>query len=242
MRIIPALSALLLLSSACIVDLDVTSPDFDTAPDTTISFTRSVTPSAKVTIQNGNGAIDVVESADNLVHVTAIERLHGSPAARIQVEETASALTVCTLYDSFSRCADGTRSNGSRVEVTYLVSVPRNQQVLLVTGNGAITAVTAGARVDATTGNGDVGITVRGTTTGSEMTLTTGNGSIRVTLPGGYNGRVDATTGNGAVHSELPITTEGSFDSRRLRGTLGAGGALIRMTTGNGQLELRKGE
>jgi hypothetical protein len=64
---------------------------------------------------------------------------------------------------------------------------------------------------------------------------------LRVTLPAGYNGELDATTGNGDVRSDFDLKIEGRMNPRHIRATIGTGGPRLRLTTGNGGLEVRKG-
>jgi hypothetical protein len=61
-----------------------------------------------------------------------------------------------------------------------------------------------------------------------------------VLLPAAFQGEVDSQTGNGKVMTDFPISVDGRLDSQHLRGTIGKGGPRIRLSTGNGDLELRK--
>ena len=75
-----------------------------------------------------------------------------------------------------------------------------------------------------------------------DMEFNTGNGRIQVTMPASFTGTIDASTGNGSIVSDFPITLTGRISRTRLRGTIGQGGGRrIRMMSGNGQIELRRG-
>jgi hypothetical protein len=80
--------------------------------------------------------------------------------------------------------------------------------------------------------------TIAGT---GDMSFVTGNGAVIVSLPGNFNGEVDASTGHGDFRSDFEIKILGRLNPRHIRGTIGEGGRRIRMSTGNGRLELRRG-
>jgi hypothetical protein len=72
------------------------------------------------------------------------------------------------------------------------------------------------------------------------MRFISGSGAIHVSLPETFNGRIDATSGNGTLRSEFEISVVGRFNAQHIRGTIGRGGPLIRISTGNGPIELKK--
>ena len=80
----------------------------------------------------------------------------------------------------------------------------------------------------------------RGPSGTTRIASETGNGSVTVALPRDFEGEVEARSGHGEVHSDFPITITGPIRSGHLRGVIGRGGPRIRMSTGNGRLELRR--
>ena len=64
--------------------------------------------------------------------------------------------------------------------------------------------------------------------------FTTGNGHVSVALPESFNGEIDASTGHGDFRSDFPIRISGRLSPSRVRGTIGTGGRMIRMVSGNG--------
>ena len=116
-----------------------------------------------------------------------------------------------------------------------------NGPVTVTTGNGRIFVLTSRGSVDANTGNGDIDARIKSLPLESDMRFNSGSGAIRVSLPSDFNGRIDATTGNGTLQSEFEISVLGRLDAQHVRGTIGRGGPLIRMSTGNGLIELKKG-
>ena len=107
-------------------------------------------------------------------------------------------------------------------------------------GNGRVRVTTAAGPVNASTGNGDIDVSMRSLKQPDNMSFDTGNGHITVLLPAGFQGEVDSQTGNGKVITDFPISVDGRLDTQHLRGTIGKGGPRIRLSTGNGDLELRK--
>ncbi len=113
--------------------------------------------------------------------------------------------------------------------------------VRVSTGNGDVSVNTSEGPVEASSGNGDLDITMSALRAGSDMRFSTGSGLVRLTLPAGYNGELDATTGHGEITTDFDLKLRGRVDPRRIRATIGSGGALLRLSTGTGRLELHKG-
>jgi DUF4097 and DUF4098 domain-containing protein YvlB len=124
--------------------------------------------------------------------------------------------------------------------------------------NGGISVDGIDARVDLETVNGGLNLTdvegnVRGTTvngavtaeltgnawTGAGLDLRTSNGGIRLYIPENYSARLETGTVNGGMDIGFPVTLQGSF-GRHLSTTLGNGGNLIRATTTNGGVSIRR--
>lgn len=109
------------------------------------------------------------------------------------------------------------------------------------TGNGRIFVATAAGPVSANTGNGDIDVSMQSLTASGDMEFRSGSGAVRVTLPADFNGDVDASTGNGELRTDFAIRLVGRLDPQHMRGTIGNGGRMLRLSTGNGRLEIRKG-
>lgn len=107
-------------------------------------------------------------------------------------------------------------------------------------GNGSIQVSTAAGPVNASTGNGSIDVRMRTLRGSEDLEFRTGNGRITVYLPESFQGEVDASTGNGRFASDFPLTVQGDVGGGRVRGTIGRGGPRIRMSSGNGRLELRR--
>jgi len=112
--------------------------------------------------------------------------------------------------------------------------------VRATTGNGRVYVLTSTGPVTARTGNGEIDVRMKTLTGSSDMQFVTGNGSVTVALPSNFNGEIDASTGHGDFQSDFEIKVVGRLNPRHIRGTIGEGGRRIRMSSGNGRLELRK--
>ena len=113
--------------------------------------------------------------------------------------------------------------------------------VRATSGNGRIFVSTTQGPVSAHTGNGDIDVRMKALTSSADMDFQSGSGAIRVTLPADFSGQFEASTGNGELRSDFEIQVHGRLDPQHMRGVIGNGGRLIRMQTGNGRIELRKG-
>ena len=100
---------------------------------------------------------------------------------------------------------------------------------------GGIHILEAGGRVDADTSGGGIEATfARGNARGGS--LETSGGGIEVSLDPSVGLRIEAS-GN-SVRADLPLTVKGSVSRRRLQGTLGGGGELLRMHTSGGGVRI----
>lgn len=66
------------------------------------------------------------------------------------------------------------------------------------------------------------------------------NGSVDLTLPNNANFTVQADTSNGDLENEFSLPSGGSENHPSLRGTVGAGGPLVRINTTQGDVSLKR--
>ena len=59
-------------------------------------------------------------------------------------------------------------------------------------------------------------------------------------IRGDIDADIELSTVNGRFQTDWPVTITGRIDPRHLRATLGKGGRRIRLSTVNGNVELRK--
>jgi hypothetical protein len=178
-------------------------------------------------------------------------------------------VVICAIWHSNTRCdEDGYSTRSSRswwdrdddrgdVSVEFIVRLPHGVRVTATSVNGAIEingaesevvartvngdirARTTGGPVSARTTNGSLDISA-GTLGGGPLEYATTNGAIAVTVPPDLNADVELRTVNGGITTDFPLTIEGRFNNRRVRGTIGKGGPLLRLSTTNGSIRLRK--
>jgi hypothetical protein len=189
--------------------------DDDGRRSVSVAMTVLVPRGARVRVGTGNGAVSV-------------ERVGGEVSAstgngRVNVLNTEGTVRVST-------------GNGD-VQVRDAAGAVR-----VSTGNGRVSVTTAQGPVEARSGNGDIDVRMTALRAAEDMTFSTGSGDVRVTLPASYNGELDASTGNGTISSDFDLKVEGRMSPRRVRATIGSGGARLRLSSGNGGLELRKAQ
>ena len=224
-------------------------------------WTKRMAAGSTITIRNGDGFIHVGESSSDLVEVRATKtRLRAAQNdVAFDVDESRGGAMICTLYDRQRSCGERSRSSrNTSLRVEYTVLVPRDIRVNVSTGRGEISVERVGSAVTASTGigrvfvttergpvnvstgSGDVDVRIQSSPADADVTVTTGSGLIRVAVPTDFNGEVDARSENGTLRTDFEITILGRIDAHQIRGTIGRGGARIRLQTGNGRIELRK--
>lgn len=151
------------------------------------------------------------------------------------------------------------RDRTDDVSVEFTIRVPKGVRIAVSTVNGGLEILDAESEVDARTVNGSITAysnggpvtakTVNGSLrirsgaigNGGSLDYTTVNGAIELEIPAGANAELDLRTVNGGISSDFPITIDGRFNNRRVRGNIGTGGPLIRLSTTNGSIRLRRG-
>ncbi len=203
--------------------------------------------------RNGAGARYVIRAPRN-ARVTLLDTSNGS----IRVEDLARVEKLDTSNASItvSRCQGplvADTSNGA-------IRISRTPGDLkLDTSNGRIEAEDVEGSIVADTSNGSIRVTVEEAPSGSELRFDTSNGSIEVTmkqfrdnpmllessnggvtlrLPEATNAELHATTSNGSIQTDLPVNAMGTIKKTELRGKLGGGGPLVRLSTSNSSLRI----
>jgi hypothetical protein len=176
---------------------------------------------------------------------------------------------ICALWGDNSSCEeDGIRNRGrnnndrrdrmNEVSVEFRVRVPKGVKVGAHSVNGEVRVEDVAGEVDAESVNGSVVVssqsgpvnarTVNGSVRASmgkfdlnsDLRFSSVNGTVIAEFANEINADVDLSTVNGRFLTDFPVTISGRIDPRRLRATLGKGGPRIRLSTVNGNVELRK--
>jgi hypothetical protein len=214
-----------------------------------------------------SGRIEVSASTSDRAEVTATKRWRDSDPQSVRFEVLKSGaggedITVCALWTDRTSCdergyeARHVRNND--VVVDFRVAVPSGVRIGVSSINGAVRVDGATAEVEATSVNGEVEATSTGgpvnasTTNGrviarmgrfegrDDLTFSTVNGSVIAEFTGDLDADVELSTVNGRFQSDYPVTISGRLDPRHLRARIGKGGRRVRLTTVNGNVELRR--
>jgi len=216
-----------------------------------------------------NGDIDANGAMEESAQVDATKRSHGddSKDAFIEVVEYSDGVTICAVYARSvapGRChrggvdsESGNFWHNSRSKITFSVKVPRGVVLKAETTNGGIRGRDLKSVVEANTTNGNVDVSTSEWASGhstnghvdvtmgkanwtGELDLATTNGGITVSLPASAEFKVRAATTNGNIRTDFPITVQGTFGTKNVSGTVGAGGRELKLATTNGGIEVRK--
>jgi hypothetical protein len=114
------------------------------------------------------------------------------------------------------------------------------------TDDGSISGEAKPSSLRARTGDGSVRIEVqRESQMDADWDVQTSDGSVVITLPGDFNGVIDAESRDGSVRANHPAIKDERRDGedseerrRALKATLGSGGKLFRVRTGDGSIRI----
>ena len=216
------------------------------------------------------GGIDAAGATEEAAQVEGIKESHGDAnEVFVEVVEYADGVTICAVYEKDAqpgRCHRGGAHSdhhgwswhNNHTKLNFNAKVPRGVRLKAMTTNGGIRGRDLNSVVEAATTNGNVDVatsewasarTTNGGVTvamgsakwSGEIELMTTNGSVHASLPASAEFKVRAATTNGGIHTDFPVTVMGSFGSKDLSGTVGAGGRDLRLGTTNGGIEIRWG-
>lgn len=203
-----------------------------------------------------NGGIEVNGSGrgDMLVRAKVLANADTEARAR----EIVAAVRVDAASDRVT--AEGPRglARNESWSVSYRLEVPTQTSLKLETVNGGIKVAGVEGQIAFQTTNGGVSLSavngeVRGRTTNGGITVDldgttwqgpgldvqTSNGGVRLRVPSAYSAQLEAKTTNGGLNVDFPVTVQGRR-SRQVQATLGAGGPLLRLRTGNGGVSVTR--
>jgi DUF4097 and DUF4098 domain-containing protein YvlB len=204
-----------------------------------------------------NGAVQIVAEDRNDMEVHA--RIQASADSRSEAAEVMRRVTVDYGATISTKGPDMDRD--ASWAASYVIFVPRNTNLDLVTQNGPISVKNVvgkmelsaqngpiqlsgvGGDVKASAQNGPLQVRLTGTRwNGAGLDAETQNGPVQLIIPESYNARLETGTVNGPIETDFPvnITLEGRRSWKRFSTTLGSGGPLVRVVTTNGPLSLRR--
>ncbi|HEU5262793.1 MAG TPA: DUF4097 family beta strand repeat-containing protein [Gemmatimonadales bacterium] len=244
-------------------DIDPSAGPRDTAD--TWTYRGKIAPRQWVWIGNTNGSVTVEASKGDSLEVVAVKTHHRSDPATVRIETASSSegIAICALWEhGGGRCGPGEDFKPSAlrrndVAVAFTVRLPKRVRLAATTVNGAVRVARASGPLVLTTVNGEIdaetaagpvrAVSVNGSVRArmsafgdtGDVSLFTVNGSASAELPARLDADVEASTVNGAIHTDYPLTVTGKI-GKRLKGTIGAGGRRVHITTVNGAINLRK--
>jgi hypothetical protein len=245
------------------------APDVGAGPRKTAetwTYRAKLAPRQWVWIRTRRGTITVEPAAGDSLEVQAVKTYRQSDPAQVRVVTAPydGGVVICAVWDqSAAGCAPGEEvrfgvSHASDVAVDFTVRLPRGAGVGAATMVGAVRVTGASAPVVARTVSGDVDAETRAGPVNAvamngniharirafgdtgAVKLFTANGSVTAELPARLDATVEASTANGTIETDFPLAGAGRGPLHKLRGTLGAGGRAVRLTTVNGSITLAK--
>jgi DUF4097 and DUF4098 domain-containing protein YvlB len=217
---------------------------------------------------NGDVRAVLASGAEAVVNARKHSRRSDPDEVEIKVVESEDGITICAVYPTPRRareennCAPGdrwhTNTENNDVVVDFEVQVPAGVEFNGKTVNGEMSAEGLKGDAHVSTVNGSVRVTTTGlaeasTVNGSvyaqmgradwtdDLEFSTVNGGITLILPVKLDTEVRASTVNGEIETDWPLMVSGRFSNRRIRGTIGAGGRALSLSTVNGEIRLKKG-
>lgn len=222
----------------------------DIAADANSVRIRAIRPS-----ERGNCGARFVIRVPRKIVLDRIETSNG----QVRVENISGNVRVRTSNGgvriwSVTGDLDATTSNAT-VEVGQFsgAAVLRTSNGRIKAGGvkGSFEAKTSNGSIDASLSDVDSARPVRLQTSNASINLTmenfknneiraeSSNGSINVRLPADASAQVRASTSNGSINTDFE-TKSTAMSKNRLEGSIGAGGALIDLTTSNGAIRLMR--
>ncbi len=105
------------------------------------------------------------------------------------------------------------------------------------TSGGGIQVLAARGRVEADTSGGPVRVEFApGNARGGS--LSSSGGGVTVSVDPGVGLEVDASTSGGRVVADIPVRVHGEISKSELRGTIGSGGALLKLRSSGGGIRI----
>jgi hypothetical protein len=220
-------------------------------------------------VRNVIGEVRVRAATGDRVEIVGTKTWRRGDPAVVRIEHRKSpdgSILVCAFWTENATCdEDGYRSRGegrshrnNDVAVDFEIRLPRgvhigawsvNGEVSVEGATGEVEAGSVNGGVDATSSGGPVqASSVNGTVHArmgrvggtEDLNFSSVNGNVIAEFGEDIDAQVELSTVNGRFQTDWPVTISGRVDPRRLRATIGKGGRRIRMSTVNGNVELRK--
>ncbi len=222
----------------------------------------------RITIEEARGEVRA-ESGSGDVEVARLDcRTSGDGLAELEsgygnvtVDEARAVRVSCVSGSGDLRVGSAEvdalelKTNYGKVEVQQASGALRAESgsgdVRLKDVRGAVTAKSGYGKVevegvisalDATSGSGDVRVKARAESrVETDWNVSSNYGAVVLEVPEGFACALDAHTDYGSIECDFPVTIEaGKRKDRDLRGTVGAGGGTVRLSSGSGDVALKR--
>ncbi len=200
--------------------------DHATRQAVSVSYDISVPAAAAVQVDSGSG--DVAVSGVN-GRVKAHSGSGGVTATAIGGDIDARTGSGDIVVKDVRKAAS--LSTGSGTIAGVLTGAG---DVKATSGSGDITLEGVNGMLAASTGSGSIG--VEGTPT-ADWRVSAASGDLTVALPSGKGFTLDASTSSGTL--DIPLAVQGRSERRRVQGTVGGGGPMLRLSTSSGDIAVR---
>lgn len=220
-------------------------------------------------VRNVVGEVHVRPASGDRVEIVATKSWRRGDPKLVRIESRKSAdgsILVCAFWTENATCDEnGYRSHGegrwnrnNDVAVDFEVKVPKGVNVgawsvngeVSVDGatgeveagsvNGSVDASSSGGPVQASSVNGTVHARMGKIGGNEDLDFSSVNGNVIAEFGEDIDAQIELSTVNGRFQTDWPVTITGRVDPRHLRATVGKGGRRIRLSTVNGNVELRK--
>ena len=225
------------------------------------SYTFALVEGGRISLDNVNGDVTIEAWDRDEVSIEAVKKGRSQEAldaAEIDIDATDRAIHIETRYPERRR-GHGRRDAAS---VDYTLYVPRSaelDEIELVNGsltlegiagdvaaslvNGEVEARGLTGNAEISTVNGELEIALAALDDGRRVELSSVNGSVRLDVPGDVGAEVEATTVHGGIRNDFGLEVDRSgYVGKSLEGTVGGGGARIRLSNVNGSIDIRQAD
>ncbi|MGB9180779.1 MAG: DUF4097 family beta strand repeat-containing protein [Pyrinomonadaceae bacterium] len=226
--------------------------------------TYPLTQGGRVSLENINGPVHIVAWDRNEVKVDAVKRAYLKERldeVEIRIEATADAVRIATKYPhrSMTFSSDEEKRHNNPASVDYTLTVPRNARldtIELINGsldidgvagdvhasciNGRLNARGLAGDAKLSTINGKLEANFDKLNDASTISLGSVNGGLALVIPSDANAQIKASTVHGDINNDfnLPVR-KGDYVGRDMAGTIGRGGATIKLSNVNGTITIR---
>ena len=220
-------------------------------------------------VRNVSGEVRVRPSTSDRVEIVGTKSWRRGDPKMVRIESRKSSdgsILVCAFWTENATCDEnGYRSHNegrwnrsNDVAVDFEVRLPKGVNVgawsvngeVTVDGatgeveagsvNGGVDASSSGGPVQASSVNGTVHARMGRVGANEDLDFSSVNGNVIAEFGEDIDAQVELSTVNGRFQTDWPVTITGRVDPRHLRATIGKGGRRIRLSTVNGNVELRK--